>query len=49
MVLAALAEKDEVAELTFSDLRRVFGDGEQLARDNQPLSASQWSSERMDH
>lgn len=37
MVLAALAEKDEVSQLTFSDLRSVFGDGEQLARDNQAL------------
>jgi len=37
MVLTALAERDHVSELTLADLRRVFGDGRQLARDNQHL------------
>jgi hypothetical protein len=37
MVLAELAGKPGVSALTLSDLRDVFGDGEQLARDNQDL------------
>lgn len=37
MVLAALADKDQVSSLTFCDIRRVFGNGLQLARDNENL------------
>ena len=37
MVLASLAEKNDVDSLSFTDLRQVFGTGEQLARDNQKL------------
>lgn len=37
MVLTALAGKPRVSALTVSDLQDVFGDGEQLARDNQNL------------
>jgi hypothetical protein len=37
MVLATLAKKDSVAELRHPDIYKIFGDGEQLARDNQAL------------
>ncbi len=37
MVLAALAEKDHVSDLSLADIRRVFGDGRQLARNNRGL------------
>jgi hypothetical protein len=37
MVLTALAEKNCTSDLDFADVRRVFGDGEQLARDNKAL------------
>ncbi len=37
MVLTALAEKNDVSSLSFADLRRVFGTGEQLALDNERL------------
>lgn len=37
MALTALAGKDEVSNLEFRDIRKTFGNGEQLARDNQAL------------
>lgn len=37
IVLTAFAEKDDVERLDFADISKVFGDGEQLARDNQAL------------
>jgi hypothetical protein len=37
MVLTALAEKDHVSSVSFADVRRIFGNGRQLARDNQRL------------
>lgn len=39
MVLAALAAKDSVDELSLSDIRQVFGSGEELARNNQALKS----------
>lgn len=37
MVLTALAGKDSVSSLSLADIRAIFGDGRQLARDNQTL------------
>ncbi|HEX7359073.1 MAG TPA: hypothetical protein VF283_01140, partial [Bryobacteraceae bacterium] len=37
MVLAALAGKERVLDLSFREIRTVFGDGRPLARDNQRL------------
>lgn len=37
LVISTLANRDSVSELSFDDIRRVFGDGEQLARDNERL------------
>jgi len=37
MVLSALAGKENVDTLSFADIRRIFDDGRQLARDNQAL------------
>lgn len=39
MVLAALSGKDSVDDLSFSDLRKVFGSGEELADTNQALKS----------
>lgn len=37
MVLTALAGQEHVSSLSLADVRRIFGDGRQLARDNQTL------------
>jgi CRISPR-associated protein Cst1 len=39
MVIAALAEKRSVDDLTFVDVKSVYGDGSELARENQRLKS----------
>jgi len=37
MVLTALAEKEDLSSLSLADIRKIFGDGRQIARDNKSL------------